>query len=243
MKSWVWQSLLVGTLIFGGQNAKASGVSMADWCVNLNGDVNSACNGAGSGGNGIDTSAFDQTLEPSTNTLGSVTVTLTTGTNNVAFYADYDVDYPTDGSFQDFATTSGSLGAGQHFQVDDPNVNNLFGAFSGFTLNDTNALPQGSFAGPPDTPCCDVSFAMSFSGLTVAAGGSGTVTFTVSDSSPEMGFIISQVNGNSGNRIYLSANVDIQNPSGGSAPEPSTFGMGLLGAGAGFAAWKRRRVA
>ena len=42
--------------------AKATNVALADWCVNNSGDVASACNGAGSGGGGISLASFDTTL-------------------------------------------------------------------------------------------------------------------------------------------------------------------------------------
>jgi hypothetical protein len=92
----------------------AGDVSLADWCVNFNGDISTACNGAGSGGasgtGSISLSGFDSTLEPGTNGLGSITVTLGAGLNqSLAFYADYDVDFSTFGSFQDYGAIAGKL--------------------------------------------------------------------------------------------------------------------------------------
>src|SRR5580704_5056433 len=83
-----------------------------NWCVTVNGD-SSACNGNGpfsgtpnpypsspytspvsSGGGSVDLSAFDITLSPSGNSLGSITVTLGAGSNQfVNVYMDYDLNY------------------------------------------------------------------------------------------------------------------------------------------------------
>src|ERR1035441_9306006 len=136
------------------QGAKAGSVSsLADWCVNVNGDTNTACNG-GTGGTGglglggtaadlqstISLAGFDTTLEPGVNTLGTITIALGPGANQfVSFYADYDVSYSLYGSFDDFASTSGALPAGLSFSVNDPNTASLFTQFSSnITLDNTN---------------------------------------------------------------------------------------------------------
>jgi hypothetical protein len=218
------------------QARAGSTTALADWCVNLNGETNTACNGAGSGG-GIDLSAFDPTLEPSFNGLGSVVVNLVAGENNqyAAFYADYDLDYATYGSVDDFASTNGALPAGYSY---DPNVSNIVGDFASDSLADTNTV--GTASGPPDQ-CCDVAFALGLGGLDVAAGGTGTVTFALGTTAPASGFYIQQTNANAGDSIYLSAVADIQGP-GTSTPEPSTLalGLGVLGVALGMA--RRKRV-
>src|ERR1017187_6797106 len=82
------------------QAAMASSTTgLADWCVNVNGDTGTACNGNGSGGASggnasISLGSFGTTLEPGTNGLGSVVITLDPGFSGYAsFYADYDLDY------------------------------------------------------------------------------------------------------------------------------------------------------
>lgn len=231
-------------LILGAQAMMAGTTSLADWCVNLNGDINTACNGAGAGGasgNGnINLSGFDSTLEPGTNTLGTVTITLGVGNNQFAdFYADYDLDFATFGSFQDLASISGTLPAGASYEADDPNVSNIFSDFAANSLSDANNV--GNFSASP-TPCCDVSFALGFSGINVAAGGSGSVVFNITDAVPTSGFYITQTNGQVGDSIYLQGIVTVTNPVTGSTPEPSTFVLGLMAAGAMLYSAKRRRA-
>jgi hypothetical protein len=234
-------------LILGAQAMMAGTITtgLADWCVNLNGDINTACNGAGAGGasgNGnIDLSAFDSTLEPGTNTLGTVTIALGVGNNQFAdFYADYDLDFATTGAFQDLATTSGTLPAGTSYEADDPNVSNIFSDFASNTLSNVNNV--GNFSGPP-APCCDVSFALGLSGINVAAGGTVSVVFNITDVAPTSGFYITQTNGQAGDSIYLQGIVTVTNPiTGGSTPEPSTFVLGLMAAGTILYAGKRRRA-
>ena len=232
--------------------ASASTIGLSDWCVGLNGNISTACNGAGSGGSNpgggsINLSGFDQTLENGTNNLGSVLVTLAPGQNqSVEFYADYDLDYPTYGSFDDYATVGGSLPSGWSYSANSPDITNsggptgsvLFDQFANNALDDTNHVPT---PGEPPTNCCDVAFALSISQLNVAPGGTGTVTFTVSTTAPTSGFYIEQTNQDFGDSIYLDATVNIQG-GGTTTPEPSTFvlGLGLIGIVLGR---KRLRVA
>jgi len=246
-----WQFILCG-FILGGQVAQAADTTaLADWCVNLNGDVTTACNGAGSGGASgsgtINLVSFDPALEPNLNGLGSITITLGTGNGQSAlFYGDYDLDYATYGSFDDSATTHGVFPAFDSYSVNDPNATDsslpygvtLFDQFYNNTLDDTNHV--GTASGPP-TQCCDVAFALGLGDLNVLPGGSGTVTFTVGTIAPAAGFYIQQTNATDGDSIYLSATANIQNP-GGSTPEPSTFALGLGSLGLALFVARRRRV-
>jgi hypothetical protein len=218
LKKCILQFALMGLigLIVMTQPVKADTTGLADWCVNLNGDINTACNGAGGGGasgtGSISLAAFDSTLEPSLNGLGSVTVTLGPGNGQyAAFYADYDLDYATFGSFQDYATVHGAPPAGVTYEADDPNVSNIFSDFAGNTLSDANNV--GTPAGPPSV-CCDVAFALALGGINVSAGNTETVTFTVSTTPPAGGFYIQQTNTDALDSIYLSATV------GGAVPPP-----------------------
>jgi MYXO-CTERM domain-containing protein len=226
---------------FQAQGASATG--LADWCVSINGDINTACNGAGAGGasplgGSISLAGFDQTLEPNTNNLGTVVVTLAPGANqHAALYADYDLDDQAFGFFQDSASVHGALPAGVSYELADQNVSNIFSDFAGNALPDVNSV--GTPSAPP-VPCCDVSFALAVGGLTVAPGGSGTVTFRVSTTVPVSGFYIQQTNFDAGDSIYLSEVTTITNPTG-ATPEPSTFALGLGAMGVVLAAARRQR--
>jgi hypothetical protein len=222
--------------------------TLNDWCANVNSDTGT-CNDPNTGlaltGNAaVDLSMFDSTTAAyGSNNLGSITVTLGPGAGqNVDFYADYDVRYIEFLSNNDNASTTGTLASGQSYEIGDPNVTGdsmptgftLFDDFANDTLSDSNTLgTPGS-----DPQCCDVAFAMGLDDISVGDGGSATVTFDVSTIQPTSGFFITQsTNSDEGGSLYLSADVEFDQPT----PEPSTF---LLGAGAiaigGFAARRSR---
>lgn len=249
MGKWIMMPVALIALIVlmvGAQPAKAGSVSLADWCVNFNGDTSTACNGGGGGGGGIDLSFFDMTLEPGLNTLGTVTVTLGPGLGQfVAFYADYDVDFATYGSFDDYASTGGAQPLGWSYSVNDPGATDgtlpwglvLFDQFYNNVLDNTNHQP--AFSGPP-TECCDVAFALSMGSIDVLAGGSATATFVIGTTAPTSGFYIQQTNADTNDSIYLQGGVVVNNPVSG-VPEPSTLALGLVGGC--LLAWRRLRAA
>jgi MYXO-CTERM domain-containing protein len=251
MKRLIFSQFILGAFILGSQVAQAAGTTgLFDWCVNLNGDINTACNGAGGGGvstnadgGTINLVSFDSNLEPALNGLGSVSISLGVGNGQSAlFYADYDLDFATLGAFDDTGTTVGALPAGVSYELDDPNVSNIFNDFAGDTLANTNNV--GSPAGPTCLPiaACDVSFALGLDGLNVAPGGTGTVTFTIGTVAPASGFYIQQTNATVGDSIYLSAVANIQNPTGGATPEPSTFALAIGSLGLVLFLARRRRA-
>jgi len=224
------------------QQARAGSVGLADWCVNLNGDTSSACNGGGSGNASISLASFDKTLEPGTNTLGTVTVTLAAGSSQyVAFYADYDVDFATFGSYSDTASVHGTLPAGSSYEIADPNSGGLFTDFSTVTnagLADTDTANTPS--GPPNQ-CCDAAFALAFGNINVTT--TGTVTFAITTAAPTSGFYIEQTNTTTGDSIFLQGSVVLGgSPPPPMAPEPPTYVLGFSLIGLALL-WNRRRLA
>lgn len=195
-------------------------VGLADWCVDLNGDVNTVCNGGTSPGGtaAVNMSAFDETLEPGSNSLGSITVNLGTGTQAVGVYMDYDVDNTTLGPAQDSGATVGSPSATQSWDIDTP-PNPYFELTSPNTpLSDTNTA--GTFSTSP-TPCCDVSWDLQeILNVDPALYSGATVKFTVSTVAPASGFYLSQTNGDTGDTVYLSDTVTFTPIGTASTPEP-----------------------
>jgi hypothetical protein len=250
MKRWSGLLAVLGSLVIGGQVAHAGQVSLADWCVNVNGDTATACNGGGGGGvssnpdgGTVSLTNFDQTLEGASNTLGSVTVAMNAGAGQyVSFYADYDVDYDTYGSFADYATIVGSLPSGVSYSVNDPNIYTGLTSPSGYTLFDefaNNDLDDTNYVGTPalpDNECCDVAFALS-----LAVNAAETVTFSVTTTAPDSGFYIQQTNQYTSESIFLAVSTSSNNSPGPVVPEPSTLGLTLAASivALGYG-WKRR---
>ena len=224
----------LGALVFGqpGGTAFAAGApanAMADWCFNANGDTNSACNGAGSGGNGINISQFDTTLEPGANTLGSASITLGPGANQFALaYMDYDLNYNNFGSFTDYGSVIGTAPAGVSYELDDPNSGNIFTDFASGSLGNFNNVGT---PGNPPTVCCDVAWALGVNGINVPAGHTDVVTFTVSATAPNSGFYLEQSNAQANDNIFLSE-TSVLSSGPPAVPEPATWVMFILGFGA-----------
>jgi hypothetical protein len=211
-------------------------VGLADWCVDVNGDTSTVCNGGTSpGGNAtVNLTGFDTSLEPGSNTLGKIVVTLGTGVQGVGVYMDYDVDNASLGFDQDSAAAHGTPSGTQSYDLDTPP--NPFFDFSSPTmtpLSDSNNV--GTFSTSP-APCCDVSWALQEFGFVDPTLYSGiTITFTVSTVAPTSGFYLSQTNGDTRDSIYLSDTFTL-NPLGrgaGPTPEPMSvvlFATFILGA-------------
>ena len=252
MKRLIFGQVVLFGLFCGSQAAQAGQVSLADWCFNVNGSVDAssvtdnpsnACNGGTNAPlSSVDSSSFDMTLEPASNNLGSVTITLSPGLNQyVALYADYDVDFATFGTADDSATTAGTLPTNWTYELDDPNLGNLFSDFASNSLGDFNNV--GTPSGPPNE-CCDAAWALGIGNLNVLAGGTGTVVYHISTTAPTSGFYLQQTNTDTQDSIYLSATVNITNPVN-ATPEPSTFvpaALALMLCG-GLVLARRKRIA
>jgi hypothetical protein len=230
---------LAGTVVTlawcaGATSARADAY-LNDWCFNVNGAnvVTASCNQGPpvSLAPNVNGSNFDFTLNnPSgtPNTLGSVLITLAPGNNQFALaYMDYDLNYPNTGSFSDFGSVVGTPPAGVTYELDDPNVSNIFNDFSANALTDQNNVAT---PGRPPNICCDVSWALGVGGINVPTGDQALVTFTVATTPPASGFYLQQTNqtptGANGESIYLSETTTLEQTA---APEPAS--IALLGSG------------
>ncbi len=227
IKKWtILQFALMGLigLIVMTQRVKADPVGLADWCVNLNGDTASVCNGGTATNSAAEnTSAWDTTLEPGANTLGKIVVTIGTGAQYAGVYMDYDVDYPFLGSFEDAGVVNGAPSATQSYELNDPNSSNIFNDFASNALPDSNPVDPATCAANAPTNC-DVAWALAESlNVNAALYSGGTVTFTVSTVKPTGGFYLQQTNEVTGGTIYMSDAVSLT-PLGGppAVPEPAS---------------------
>jgi hypothetical protein len=225
---------------------------LVNWCVNHNGSVGpgnqqpvNSCNGGVLPADpSVNIAAFDTTLRPAPNTLGSITVTFGTGSQYIAVYMNYDVDFGVFGSFDDNGFVIGVPTAGVSYELDDPNTSSIFNNFAAGAL--TNVNNTVSCGGPSSVALlavsgCDVSWALAQSLLvdpSLFSGGS--ITFTVSGTPPASGFYLQQRNADSGSSIYLSESFRLTPLAPTAVPEPQTLMLLLTGLPA-LALRRRRR--
>lgn len=175
---------------------------------------------------GVNIAGFDTTTG-----LGTITYSLSTmGSHYFGLFVDHEIDQAINTFYNEFGSTSGTAGAGQSWEIDEPGYTfgNIFTNFGLSALDGTNGVPAGS----PD----DVSMAMAWN-FVLAAGETASINFRISDVAPTGGFYLTQTDPGSQASIYLSSALNIRQ-GGGQVPEPATLalvGLGLLGA------WQARR--
>jgi hypothetical protein len=241
-------SLGFGILVLTAIPASAD-VSLNDWCINING-VNvstNACNGGGALPASV-TGTFDYSLTSTTtdNKLGTIKVSVGTGTQFVGVFMDYDIDLLISGSFADVGVAVGSVPTGVTYELDDPNVNNPYFDFAANTLTNNNAVDSAASPtchGPLNN--CDVSWALIHSVFVdPLLYSGGEFTFTVGRTAPS-GFYLQQTNPDTSNSVFLSESfVGTRLPVvGGEVPEPQSWLLlGTVVAGLGIRTYRRKVV-
>ena len=139
-------------------------------------------------------------------------------------YVDLEIDEPINTFFNEFATTAGTLAAGQGFEVDEPGFafGDIFQNAAAGTLDDGNALPFDD----PD----DVSMALSFAIATLGTGETFSIDLMLSEDGDSLGsFSILQADTDPGSTTTIRysgiARVETAPP----IPEPSARPLYLLG--------------
>ena len=220
---WLW----IATVLTVAPTASAGTFTLNDWCFYVNSlSVNRSCNN----GSGVDnfnppatSGTFDYLHLGDNANLGTATITLGPGTYNV--FAIFNYDVTNGGGLNEYASTLGSLAAGQVYSVDaegsGSTPGSLYSQFASGALDNTNHVP--SCAGT----CPDVAVSLGYTNINVGSGQTAHVNFIIGDTPPSSGFSVTQTD-NGGGSLNFSSNVDI---SSDPVPEPTTlalFGGGIL---------------
>jgi len=131
---------------------------------------------------------------------------------NITFLSFLDVDIGTSG-YSDYATTNGSLAAGENFEVDSPagDYPPIFDNLLNGALSGTNAFPNSSQTG-------DVSMALSFSQAELAENKSFIIDIMISEAARSRSFSLIQHDTASPTTVTYSGAIITA-----SVPEASSF--------------------
>ena len=182
---------------------------------------------------GVDDSLFDYVTG-----LGDITVTVGgTGSHNIDFLLDIEIDNATNFKYNEFGSVTGSAASGQSWEIDEPGYffGDIYDNVLDSTLDNSNALPEGS-----GIFSSDVSMALGWD-FSLSDGETAIISLSISDVLADLvtqDFYLSQTDPLSDLTLYMASTLEIRG-SGTQVPEPAT--LFLIGAGlAGLLV--RRRV-
>jgi len=224
--------LLVGLLgSVAAAQLHATEITLEEWTFNVDGTAYDSFTNALGDVPGLDSSGFDDVTG-----LGSLVFkTSTAGSHTFIAFLDQDIDYALNGYDNENGAVTGTLPAGESFEIDEPGFRSVDpgdiydNVFAG-ALDNTNALDTTSYPNGED-----VSMALGFD-FTLLPAEMATIGLTVSETAPAGGFYLTQVDKDSGGAIYYSGNIAIAATPPAGVPLPGTLllmGAGLAGIGAG----------
>ena len=224
---------------WGATGARADTIALFDYGFNIDGSVS-----VPTLGDAVPVEADISGFDVGTG-LGTISVGLTgAGAHFVALFVDHEIDEPINTFFNENGATSGTLAAGQSWEIDEPGFvfGDIFANFLTSALDGTNGVP----AGLED----DVSMAMGFD-FVLGAGDTATIDFLLSTTAPGSGFFLAHTDpaslagllGLTGpdDAVFFSASLDITPTA---VPEPGTqalLGIALV-ALVGTSIWRKQRV-
>jgi hypothetical protein len=230
--------LAVTPAAFGGQS------SLNEWCFYVNTlALNHSCAEATPTTFNPPVAGATYSGSPGNPDLGTVSIVVGPGSYNVFAFFSYAVGA---GSFSQYATTVGTLTAGQVYSVDAPGDPSDGGSVTPYTpgflqnqyslgtLDNTNHLDSGACAST--NSCEPVGVSLGYTNIVVPDGQNELITFTVSNTPPSDGFYVSQTNPQTGDTLFFSSDPQVQQIA---SPEPAS--MALFGSGLGLMLWAVRR--
>lgn len=212
--------------------ASKADVTLATWGVNWNGIVQAGDNGDGTSPVPPPGWAFDGSMFDLNTGMGTAIFTLSAAPGPYYFvsFLDHDIGpFPFDSNT---GFSYGTPGVGQTWQLGPPGYpgdgGDTFYMFMANTLKNMNEIEPGEYG--------DISAAFAWA-FNLNTNEMAVITLSVSNNAPTSPFYLSEFDAATGQIIYLSQDLVIQQSN---IPEPGTIGMlatGLVGA----AAWARRR--
>ena len=223
--------------MFSSFSAQSAVIDLASWVFNIDGTVYES----GYYPVGVDPLPTSVTGTLDSSGLGTLSTEITgAGDHNFTLMLDYEIDEYENTFYNEYGAASGSLAAGQSWEIDESFFGDIYWNTLNATLDDTNNVPNGFND--------DVSFALGWD-FTLEAGESATIDFFISDVLDTTDFYLSHNDAETGPAynelasIFFWSDISITGGSSGSTnvPEPSTvalLGIGLLG----VVMSRRRRV-